>query len=90
MMNTQSSRTDGAAKTKPAASAIVVLTPQDAAGVLKVSISFLAKARMKGDGPAYIRIGRSIRYREEDLIAWMNTRRRSSREVIAKVKVQEG
>ena len=37
MMNSQSPLTDDAAKTKPTAPAIVVLTPQEAAGVLKVS-----------------------------------------------------
>ena len=64
MMNSQSSLTDGAAKNRPTAPAIVMLTPEDAAEVLKVSISWLAKARMRRNGPDYFRIGRSIRYRE--------------------------
>jgi hypothetical protein len=39
-----------------------VLTPAEAAKELKVSLSFLAKARMNGTGPAFIRCGRSVRY----------------------------
>jgi len=35
---------------------------------LKVSLSWLAKARMRGDGPPYICVGRSIRYGEAALI----------------------
>ena len=37
----------------------VLFTPKEAATRLKVSESFLAKARMRGDGPPYIMIGRS-------------------------------
>jgi len=44
----------------------------------KVSTSWLAKARMRGDGPPYIRIGRSIRYAEAALIQWMKSRQRLS------------
>jgi predicted DNA-binding transcriptional regulator AlpA len=53
-------------------SAIVLLTPKEAARILKVSLSWLAKARMRGDGPPFIRLGRSIRYAEASLLQWMN------------------
>jgi hypothetical protein len=43
---------------------LVLLTAKEAARFLKVSLSWLAKARMRGDGPAYIKVGRSIRYTE--------------------------
>ncbi len=39
-----------------------MLTPREFAKVLKVSLSWLAKARKKGDGPPFYRAGRSIRY----------------------------
>ena len=55
-----------------------VMTPKEAAAVLKVSLSWLAKARMRGDGPHYIRVGRSIRYGEAALIQWMKSKQRSS------------
>ena len=45
-----------------------LLTPKEAAVRLKVSDSWMAKARMRGDGPPYIRIGRSIRYSQAALI----------------------
>jgi len=56
----------------------VLLTPTDAAKLLKVSLSWLAKARMRGDGPPYIRIGRSIRYSESALLQWVKSRQRLS------------
>ena len=57
---------------------IVLLTPKETAGRLKVSTSWLAKARMRGDGPPYIQIGRSIRYSEAALLQWMKSRQRLS------------
>ena len=68
----------GGSQQKPAALAIVLLTPKEAAKLLKVSLSWLAKARMRGDGPAYIRVGRSIRYSEAALLQWMKSRQRLS------------
>jgi predicted DNA-binding transcriptional regulator AlpA len=64
---------------KLAALAIVLLTPKEAAKLLKVSLSWLAKARMRGDGPPYIQISpRSIRYTEATLLQWMKSRQRTS------------
>jgi hypothetical protein len=64
---------------KLAALAIVLLTPKEAAKLLKVSLSWLAKARMRGDGPPYIQISpRSIRYTEATLMQWMKSRQRTS------------
>jgi predicted DNA-binding transcriptional regulator AlpA len=56
----------------------VLLTPKETAARLKLSTSWLAKARMRGDGPPYIRIGRSIRYTEAALLQWMKSRQRLS------------
>jgi predicted DNA-binding transcriptional regulator AlpA len=63
---------------KSATALPVLLTPKHAARFLKLSLSWLAKARMRGDGPPYIRIGRSIRYSEAALIQWMKSRQRMS------------
>jgi hypothetical protein len=38
-----------------------LLTPSETATSLGVSLSWLAKARLRGDGPAYIKIGRTVR-----------------------------
>jgi len=77
-MTSQSSLTGGTGSQKPAAPSIVLLRAKEAATLLKVSLSWLAKARMRGDGPPYIRIGRSIRYAEAALIQWMKGRQRMS------------
>jgi predicted DNA-binding transcriptional regulator AlpA len=53
--------------------AIKLLTPKESAELLKVSLSWLAKARMRGDGPPFIKIGRSIRYSELALLQWMKS-----------------
>lgn len=63
---------------KAVAPAIVLLTPKEAAKVLKVSLSWLAKARMRGDGPPYIQFGRAVRYSEPALVHWMKSRQRFS------------
>jgi hypothetical protein len=55
-----------------------LLTPKEAGRLLKVSISWLAKARMRGDGPPYICIGRSVRYAETALIHWLKSQQRFS------------
>ena len=39
-----------------------MLTPKQYAALVKVSVSYLAKARQRGDGPPFLRFGRSIRY----------------------------
>ena len=57
---------------------IILLTPEEAAQVLKVSMSWLAKARMYGTGPPFIKIGRSIRYNETTLQQWMHSMQRLS------------
>jgi hypothetical protein len=55
-----------------------LLTPKEAARFMRVSESWLAKARMRGDGPLYVPIGRAIRYQQGDLVAYIRSRRRLS------------
>ena len=50
-----------------------LLTPKETADFLRVSLSWLAKARMRGDGPPFVKIGRSIRYPESALRQWMKS-----------------
>jgi hypothetical protein len=57
---------------------VVLLTAAEAARILKVSTSWLAKARMRGDGPPYIKVGRAIRYSEPVILQWMKSRQRLS------------
>ena len=44
---------------KPPTAIAVLRTPKEAAQFLKLSTSWLAKARMRGDGPPYIKFGRA-------------------------------
>ena len=50
-----------------------LLTPKETAQFLRVSESWLAKARMRGDGPPYLLFGRSIRYGGGGLVRWMKS-----------------
>jgi hypothetical protein len=75
-MTSHSSPTGGPMAQKP--STLVALTPKEVAARLKVSLSWLAKARMRGDGPPYFLAGRAIRYLETELVQWVRSQRRSS------------
>ena len=55
-----------------------LFTAREAADFLRLSLSWLAKARMRGDGPPYVKLGRSIRYREGALVQWLKSRARLS------------
>jgi predicted DNA-binding transcriptional regulator AlpA len=77
-MALQSSSSGGALPQKPAAPAMVLLKAEEAARLLKLSVSWLAKARMRGDGPPYVKVGRSVRYSEATLLQWTKSRQRMS------------
>ena len=62
----------------PTAHIPVLLTSKETAKHLKVSSSWLAKARMRGDGPPYIKMGRAIRYNEAAILQWVKSRQRLS------------
>ena len=55
-----------------------LLTAKDAANFLHLSPSWLAKARMRGDGPPYLKLGHSVRYGEGALLQWMKLHLRMS------------
>lgn len=50
-----------------------LLTVSEAANRLKLSESYLNKARLTGGGPRFVRLGRAIRYRGDDLDAWVQS-----------------
>jgi hypothetical protein len=49
-----------------------------AAEILSVSGSFLNKARLTGDGPPYAKFGFHVRYSVPSLLAWAESRTRTS------------
>jgi len=61
------------------------LTEREAACYIGMSRSFLRQDRMNGHvegrtpGPAYIRIGRAIRYLKDDLDCWLEQHRQPAR-----------
>lgn len=53
-------------------------TPETTAAALGISPSTLAKSRVRGDGPPFIKIGHSVRYDRADVRAWLESRKRNS------------
>jgi len=60
---------------KPAASEGRLWTAPELATFLGVPVATIYKWRTTGDGPVGLRIGRHLRYRESDVLAWLETRR---------------
>ena len=52
-----------------------LLDEKGAAAHVGMSRWFLRRARMTGRGPAFIKIGRSVRYAKRDLDAWLDRQR---------------
>jgi predicted DNA-binding transcriptional regulator AlpA len=55
-----------------------LLYPKEAAKLLSVSISWLAKSRLTGTGPRFVKIGRSVRYPESSLREYIKSRMKGS------------
>lgn len=48
-----------------------LLTEAEAADFLRLSVRTLQAWRIRIAGPAFVQVGRAIRYRRRDLIAWI-------------------
>jgi len=48
-----------------------VLNTEEAAKILKVKVATLEQWRWNGKGPRFLKLGRAVRYRQEDLAAFM-------------------
>jgi predicted DNA-binding transcriptional regulator AlpA len=51
-----------------------VLPSRDAARMVGLSESTLAKLRLNGNGPIYCKLGRRVVYRPADLESWLQSR----------------
>lgn len=49
-----------------------LLTQRDLAGYLGKSTAWCERARWAGDGPKFVKLGRHVRYRAEDVLAWID------------------
>lgn len=54
------------------------LPVKEAAAYSDVSVSFLNRARLTGDGPEFLKLGSKVMYETADLDAWLASRRRRS------------
>lgn len=62
-----------------------LLNEDRAAEILGVSVRTLQRQRVRGDGPRYVKIGKRVLYREEDLQAYIegSTRQSTSEQAVA-------
>ena len=51
-----------------------LLNEHDVAAYFRVSVQTVRKWGYEGNGPKYLKIGASVRYRREDLDEWLNSR----------------
>jgi len=51
------------------------LTEKQAARLLSISHRTLQAWRRTGLGPSFIKLGRAVRYQQQDLVAWANKHR---------------
>jgi hypothetical protein len=55
-----------------------LLLPKEAAKILKLSMSWLAKARVGSTGPEYVKLGRAIRYKRSGLLKFIQEQTRTN------------
>jgi predicted DNA-binding transcriptional regulator AlpA len=51
---------------------------EGAAAITTISVSTLEKKRVRGDGPPYVKVGKSVRYLVSDLQAYLASQRVAS------------
>jgi predicted DNA-binding transcriptional regulator AlpA len=52
-----------------------LLRTSGAAAITGLSVSTLNKLRCSGGGPAFLKLGRAVRYKSVDLKDWLDSRR---------------
>ncbi len=55
-----------------------LMTQRDLAAYLHKSTAWCERARWAGDGPRFVKLGRHVRYRAEDVMAWIDANSRTS------------
>ncbi|MDP3816681.1 AlpA family transcriptional regulator [Pseudomonas sp.] len=54
------------------------MSQKDLAEYLGKSIAWCERARWAGDGPVFVKLGRNVRYRAADVLAWIEANARIS------------
>jgi predicted DNA-binding transcriptional regulator AlpA len=57
--------------------AAALLNEKEAGRFLSMSYRTLQSWRSAGEGPSYLKLGRSIRYRRSDLLTWVDENQRN-------------
>ena len=57
---------------------VSLLTAKEVSALLRVSTSTMAKWRLRGEGPSYIKLGAKIAYSDDVVNAWLASRVRQS------------
>ena len=52
-----------------------LLNEREVAKMAAVSTSWLQKMRLTGSGPKYFKLGKTVRYAESDVLAWLDSLR---------------
>lgn len=55
-----------------------LLTPAEASSLIQVATNTLAKWRVTGSGPCFLKVGSRVFYEQADLETWLQSRRRTS------------
>ena len=55
-----------------------LMSQKDLAAYLGKSIAWCERARWTGDGPVFVKLGRNVRYRAADVLAWIEANARTS------------
>ena len=55
-----------------------LLNQRDLAAYLGKSTAWCERARWSGDGPKFIKLGRNVRYKADDVLAWIDANSHSS------------
>lgn len=53
-----------------------ILRPSEAAPYVQLTVNYLAKLRITGNGPRFIKMGRLVGYDVADLDAWLDSLKR--------------
>ena len=70
--------TNVALEQSPSPAAFELLEIDDVSAILRVSRSLLAKWRMHGRGPRFMKVGRRILYETAEVRRWLEAQERSS------------
>ena len=54
-----------------------LMNQRDLADYLKKSTAWCERARWAGEGPRFVKLGRHVRYRAEDVLAWIDANART-------------